>query len=67
MGLEFLVRGYLSSKWEVAQNIHLRVKDFNTQARIWSTKIMKGLWNFSISLWQVRNDFVHGKIEQRLM
>ena len=32
MGLDFLLRGYFSSQWEVIQNIYLGVKDFNTPA-----------------------------------
>ena len=61
MKLEFLVRGYISSRWEVAQNIYLREKDFNTPATNWTTKIIKGIWKFFTSLWKARNEFVHGK------
>ena len=61
MGLEFLLRGYLSSQWEVIQNTYLSTKYFNTSATNWSTRIIKSLWKFSISMWKAQNDFVHGR------
>ena len=61
MGLEFIIRGYVSSQWEVIQNIYLGVEDYNTPATNWTTKLIKSIWNFSISMWSTRNDFVHGK------
>ena len=61
IGLDFLVRRYISSRWEVAQNIYLGIKDFNTPATNWTTKNIKGIWKFSTSLWKARNEFVHGK------
>ena len=61
MGLEFLLRGYFSSQWEVLQNIYLGAKDFNTPATNWSTRVIRALWKFSISMWTARNDFVHGR------
>ena len=38
MGLEILIRGYISSRWEVAQDIYLGEKDLNTPATNWTTK-----------------------------
>ena len=61
IGLEFLLRGHLSSQWEVIQNIYLGIKDFNTPTTNWSTRIIKSLWKFWISMWEARNDFVHGR------
>ena len=61
MGQLFFLWGYLSSNWEVIQNLYLKRKDFNDKLTDWSTNMIKAIWKFSCTLWKARYDWVHGK------
>ena len=61
IGLKFFVQGFISSKWEIAQNVFLKKDDFNDSLTDWTTKIIRAIWKFSRFLWQSRCDFVHGR------
>ena len=61
MGVNFFIKGYLSSTWEIVQNIYLGNTDFNDRLTDWSTKIIRAIWKFSCSFWRNRCDVVHGK------
>ena len=61
IGIHFYVKGFLSSSWEIAQNLFLQKEDFNDSITDWSTKVIRAIWKFSYSLWKARCDYVHGR------
>ena len=61
IGLKFFVQGFISSKWEIAQNLFLKKDDFNDSLTDWNTKLIRAIWKFSTFLWHSRCDFVHRK------
>lgn len=42
----YFARGYLSSSWEVLQNLYLKRLDYNKKLTDWSTKTIKAIWNY---------------------
>ena len=55
----YFVRGYLSSNWEVLQNIYLKRDDYNDKLTDWSTKVIKANWAFSQAMWKSRCNYIH--------
>ena len=61
IGIKFFIQGFLSSNWEIAQNLYLKKNDYNDSLTDWSTRVIRAIWKFSVSIWKARCDFVHGK------
>ena len=55
----YFAHRYMSSNWEVLQNLYLKRLDYNEKLTDWSTKAIKAIWNFSSTLWKSRCEFVH--------
>ena len=61
IGAHEFVKGYIYHQWDVVQNLYLQQSDINSEQIIWAAGILRATWNYSKSMWQARNDFVHGK------
>ena len=44
------LRGYISSNWDVIQNLYLKQTDFNNNLVDWATKVIKAVWTFSCGM-----------------
>ena len=54
MGIENFQRGYLSSHWDVLQNLYLKKSDFNDGNITWTRKVVRAIWKYSTTLWNER-------------
>ena len=61
----FFLRGFVSTNWDVVQNMYLKKKDFNDRQTDWADKIIKPIWEFSSALWKARCDLIHGNLEKK--
>ena len=60
IGEKFFVQGFISSNWEIPQNLYLGKQDFNDNTTDWSTKVIRAIWKLSCSMWKARCDYIHG-------
>ncbi len=59
------VRGRLSTKWRTSflQTIPSTTKRRKSVAALWVKKLIIALWDYAFTIWQARNDTVHGQTE----
>ena len=59
----FFLRGFISTNWDVVQNVYLKQKDYNNKQTDWVVSVIKAIWEFSCTMWKSRCDFIHGNLE----
>jgi hypothetical protein len=70
LGWDAFLRGHLSSRWIAAYRETYRPKKPLTQTQLtiatdqWASNLIRLLWIFSEKIWQLRNNVVHGKLEE---
>jgi len=65
LGWDQLLRGRLSTKWRTSflQTIPSTTKQGESDAALWVKKLIIALWDYAFTIWQARNDTVHGQTE----
>jgi hypothetical protein len=65
LGWEQALRGRLSKKWGEAQNAYYteRYETSHMTGDAWTTKVITALWDYSLAIWQERNEAYHGADE----
>jgi len=65
LGWDQLFRGRLSTAWRTAylRTIPSTTKRRESVAATWVKKLIIALWDYSFTIWQARNDMVHGQTE----
>jgi len=59
LGIGVFKRGILLKEWETQQNIFEKKKKIKTSRIEWSTKIVKAILEYSLTLWKARCQAVH--------
>ena len=59
IGWEFAFRGYLSSKWTLAQQLEHPKSSIQGIRQQWLRSVIKGIWSFTFTLWDTRNQVLH--------
>jgi hypothetical protein len=53
------ITGFISSKWRVIQQAHLKELGSMKSAILWISRFQKRIWEIPWVLWQHRNEFLH--------
>ena len=61
----FFLHGFVSTNWDLVQNMYLKKKDFNDRQTDWAVKIIKTIWEFSSPMWKARCDLIHSNLEKK--
>jgi hypothetical protein len=61
IGWEQFFRGRISAKWSSAyRSLKAGGKQQEVDAEKWAAALIQGIWEYSRSIWKIRNAVVHG-------
>ena len=60
LGCTAFLQGYMTMDWAIIQIVHDGVEDIMDYQTTWMSKVVKAIWNHSLTMWRERCNYIHG-------
>ena len=60
LGCTAFLQGYLTVDWTLLQNMHDGATDIMDYQTNWLSRVVKAIWQYSLTMWRERCNHVHG-------
>ena len=60
LGCTAFIQGYMTMDWAIMQNVYNGMSDIMDQQTTWMSKVIKAIWQYSLTMWKERCTYIHG-------